>query len=139
VQFPAEYDEGRVPLFSPISLSFLFVSVPFRLPITPTLKPYRWLHSGAPERAPIVPFLVPPRVASPKWLNASRLGRIARTGGTATLWTLQHQSCTLMRTAAAWCINVYEWHLIGATNTAESSHPRLPEACQSLPCPYRYG
>jgi hypothetical protein len=83
-QFPAEYDEGRVPPFSPVSLSFPFVSLRFRLPVTPTPEPYRWLHSGAPVRALKVSIPVAQRVASPEWLNASRLGRNARTGGTAT-------------------------------------------------------
>jgi hypothetical protein len=52
------------------------------------------------------------------WLNASRLGRHARTGGTATSRTQQHQSRTLTRTAAAWCINV----TIFSTNTVATHH-----------------
>ena len=88
-QFPAEYNEGRVPPFSPVSLLFPFISFPFCLPVTSMSpqKPYHWLPPGAPVRAPIVPFPVPARVASPKWLNMSRLGRNTRTRGTVTSQT----------------------------------------------------
>jgi hypothetical protein len=50
-------------------------------------------------QAPIVPFPIPACVASPEWLNASRLGRNTRTRGTATSRTQEAQTHSLMHTA----------------------------------------
>jgi hypothetical protein len=96
----------RSPPFPFVSPSFSFVSVPFRLPVTPTPEAIPLASTRSSRASSKRLDSRRQRVASPEWLNASRLGRNARTGGTATSRTLQHQSRTLTRTAAAWCISV---------------------------------